>query len=91
MEGGRLFKICESSSQIRILGQVVCKLWLNPKASIQMASEAIMQDIMRSLSTRLDMHWDSLTEEEHGEGIFVYIYTIIQIGNINMVMFSRRE
>ena len=26
-----------------------------------------MQDILRSMSTRLEMHWDSLTEEEHGE------------------------
>jgi hypothetical protein len=43
-------------------------LWLNPKISINVASEAVMQDIMRSLTTRLEMHWDSLTEEEHGEG-----------------------
>ncbi|RZC42657.1 odr-4 -like protein [Asbolus verrucosus] len=62
-----LFEVSETGNQIRIFGHVVSKLWLNPKISINTASEAIMQDIMRSLATRLDMHWDSLTEEEHGE------------------------
>jgi hypothetical protein len=62
------FQISESGNQIRIFGHVVSKLWLNPKISINVASEAVMQDIMRSLTTRLEMHWDSLTEEEHGEG-----------------------
>lgn len=29
-------------------------------------SKAIVQDILRSLEARLEMHWDSLIEEEHG-------------------------
>ncbi|XP_063917965.1 protein odr-4 homolog isoform X2 [Zophobas morio] len=61
------FEISDSGNQIRIFGNVVSKLWLNPKLSISGASESVMQDILRSMSTRLEMHWDSLTEEEHGE------------------------
>ncbi|XP_044267144.1 protein odr-4 homolog [Tribolium madens] len=61
------FEISETGNQIRIFGHVVTKLWLNPKISVEAAAVAVTQDIMRSLSTRLEMHWDSLTEEEHGE------------------------
>jgi hypothetical protein len=30
------------------------------------ASQAVKQDIVRSLASRLELHWDSLIEEEHG-------------------------
>lgn len=54
--------------QIRIIGEVACKLWLNSKGTFGEATEAVKQDIMRSLATRMEIHWDSLTEEELGEG-----------------------
>lgn len=50
--------------QIRLGGHVATKLWLHPKATVKDASLAIIQDIGRSLAARLDMHWDSLIEEE---------------------------
>ncbi|KAJ8967890.1 hypothetical protein NQ314_002595 [Rhamnusium bicolor] len=62
-----IHEIFESGGQLRIVGQVACKLWLQPKISINDASIAVKQDIMRSLATRLEMHWDSLTEEENSE------------------------
>ncbi|KAF7279452.1 protein odr-4 homolog [Rhynchophorus ferrugineus] len=55
--------------QIRIVGQVVSKTWFNSKTSIGEVIQAVKEDIMRSLATRVDMHWDSLTEEELGEEI----------------------
>lgn len=55
--------------QIRIIGEVASKLWLNPKTTISEVEQAIKEDIMRSLSGRVDMHWDSLTDEELGENI----------------------
>lgn len=61
-------EILESSGQLRIVGQVACKLWLQPKVTTSEASGAVREDIMRSLSARLEMHWDSLTEEENSEG-----------------------
>lgn len=42
---------------------------MNPKSTVEIASNAVVQDIMRSLASRLDMHWDSLTEEEDSEDI----------------------
>ncbi|CAG9768609.1 unnamed protein product [Ceutorhynchus assimilis] len=55
--------------QIRIIGEVVCKLWLHSKGTFGEAVQAVKEDIMRSLTTRMEMHWDSLTEEELGEDI----------------------
>ncbi|KAK5645785.1 hypothetical protein RI129_004249 [Pyrocoelia pectoralis] len=59
-------EILNSGGQIRLAGHVASKVWLYPKATVQYASAAIMQDIVRSLAARLEMHWDSLIEEEHG-------------------------
>lgn len=52
--------------QIRLAGHVACKLWLHPKATVGNASQAVIQDLVRSLAARLEMHWDSLIEEEFG-------------------------
>lgn len=49
---------------MRMTGQVVCKLWLHPKATVNFASQAVTQDLIRSLAARLEMHWDSLIQEE---------------------------
>lgn len=58
----------ETSGQLRIVGQVACKIWLQPTVTIKEAIGAIKEDILRSLAARLEMHWDSLTEEENSEG-----------------------
>ncbi|XP_050302642.1 protein odr-4 homolog [Anthonomus grandis grandis] len=57
------------SGQIHIIGEISLRLWLNAKASFGDAIVAVKEDLMRSLSTRMEMHWDSLTEEELGEEI----------------------
>ncbi|KAL3282871.1 hypothetical protein HHI36_006030 [Cryptolaemus montrouzieri] len=59
--------IKSTDNQIKIVGQIVSNVWLNPAISFKIATASIVQDIMRSLSTRLEMHWDSLIEEEHKE------------------------
>lgn len=41
---------------------------MQPKTTIAEASEAVKEDILRSLTSRLEMHWDSLIEEENSEG-----------------------
>lgn len=66
-------ELIDCGGHIRITGQIVCKLWLHPKATVGFATEAVIQDIVRSLAARLEMHFDSLTEEEHGspEGNFL--------------------
>lgn len=51
---------------IRIMGQICCKLWLHPNQTIAYAVISIAQDIIRSLASRLEMHWDSLVDEESG-------------------------
>lgn len=60
-------KVYTAGGQIRMVGQVVSKIWLHPKMLMKEVAKAIVQDLLRSLSTRLEMHWDSLTEEEHSE------------------------
>lgn len=38
--------------------------------------QAVKQDIIRSLASRLELHWDSLLEEEQGspEGMLLHVY-----------------
>jgi hypothetical protein len=38
--------------------------------------QAVKQDIVRSLASRLELHWDSLIEEEQGspEGMLLHMY-----------------
>ncbi|CAH0557442.1 unnamed protein product [Brassicogethes aeneus] len=62
-------EVTESGGQIQVVGHVASKLWLNPKVSIACAKQCVMHDIIRSLTARLEMHWDSLTEEEHSENL----------------------
>ncbi|KAJ8944509.1 hypothetical protein NQ318_011767 [Aromia moschata] len=44
--GSELHEVFESGGQLRIVGQVASKLWLQPKMSIGDAAKAIRQDIM---------------------------------------------
>ncbi|XP_029170976.1 protein odr-4 homolog [Nylanderia fulva] len=59
-------KIRSCNASIRLIGQLVSRTFLYQKASIAEANMAVKQDIVRSLASRLEMHWDSLIEEENG-------------------------
>ncbi|CAL1676002.1 unnamed protein product [Lasius platythorax] len=59
-------KVTSCSASIRLIGQLVSRTFLHQKASIAEANMAVKQDIVRSLGSRLEMHWDSLIEEESG-------------------------
>ncbi|KAH0949711.1 hypothetical protein HN011_000576 [Eciton burchellii] len=59
-------KVISCSASIRLVGQLVSKTFVHQKASIAEADMAVRQDIMRSLASRLEMHWDSLIQEENG-------------------------
>ena len=48
------------------MGQLVSRTFVHQKATIEEATNAVKQDVMRSLASRLEMHWDSLIEEEDG-------------------------
>jgi peroxiredoxin family protein len=70
-------KVISCSASIRLVGQLVSKTFVHQKASIAEADMAVRQDIMRSLASRLEMHWDSLIQEENGspEGkLYIYIF-----------------
>jgi hypothetical protein len=70
---------------MRLMGQLVSKIALHEKSTIEEATNAIKQDILRSLASRLELHWDSVIEEESGspEGIiklhFILIFFIALI------------
>ncbi|XP_034183464.1 protein odr-4 homolog [Osmia lignaria lignaria] len=59
-------RITPCSASIRLVGQLVSRTFVHQKANVEEASTAIKQDIIRSLASRLEMHWDSLIEEENG-------------------------
>ncbi|KAG5332313.1 ODR4 protein, partial [Acromyrmex heyeri] len=54
------------SASIRLIGQLVSRTFVHQRASIAEANTAVKEDIVRSLASRLEMHWDSLIEEENG-------------------------
>ena len=51
---------------MRLMGELVSRTALHQKASIEEATNAIKQDILRSMASRLELHWDSVIEEENG-------------------------
>nr|XP_050859607.1 protein odr-4 homolog [Vespula vulgaris] len=59
-------KVKPSSESMWLIGQLVSKTFVTGKTSIEEATAAIKQDIVRSLASRLEMHVDSLIEEEDG-------------------------
>lgn len=59
-------KVKPSSESMWLVGQLVSKTFVTSKTNIGEATRAIKQDIVRSLASRLEMHWDSLIEEENG-------------------------
>ncbi|XP_043472085.1 protein odr-4 homolog [Leptopilina heterotoma] len=56
----------ECTGSMRLVGQLVSRTFVHQKATIEEAVNAVKQDILRSLASRLEMHWDSLIEEEDG-------------------------
>ncbi|XP_022909942.2 protein odr-4 homolog [Onthophagus taurus] len=54
------------AGHIKLTGQIASNVWMHSKATVKDVCDAILEDIIRSLAARLDMHWDSLIEEEHG-------------------------
>lgn len=59
-------EIKASGGFIRIMGQISCRLWITPSETVGFATQQVVQDIVRSLASRLEMHWDSLIDEESG-------------------------
>ncbi|XP_033343440.1 protein odr-4 homolog [Bombus vosnesenskii] len=59
-------RITPCNASIRLIGQLVSRTFVHQKANVEEANAAIKQDIIRSLASRLEMHWDSLIEEENG-------------------------
>ncbi|XP_058794467.1 protein odr-4 homolog [Phymastichus coffea] len=59
-------RIVSCSASMRLMGQLVSRIVLHQKASINEATNAMKQDILRSLASRLELHWDSVIEEENG-------------------------
>ncbi|XP_076247256.1 protein odr-4 homolog [Calliopsis andreniformis] len=59
-------KITSCNASIRLVGQLVSRTFVHQKANVEEANVAVKQDIIRSLASRLEMHWDSLIEEENG-------------------------
>ncbi|XP_036139942.1 protein odr-4 homolog isoform X2 [Monomorium pharaonis] len=59
-------KTTSCNASIRLIGQLVSRTFVHPKASVAEANTAVKEDIVRSLASRLEMHWDSLIEEENG-------------------------
>ncbi|CAK9832395.1 Protein odr-4 homolog [Anthophora retusa] len=59
-------RITPCSASIHLVGQLVSKTFVPQNANVERANTAVKQDIIRSLASRLEMHWDSLIEEENG-------------------------
>lgn len=73
-------RITPCSASIRLIGQLVSRTFVHQKANVGEANTAVKQDIIRSLASRLEMHWASLIEEENGspEGICFYVLAILK-------------
>jgi len=54
----------DSGSRLRFCGKMCVRVYMRPNATIKEATNAIKEDILRSLSARLEMHCDSLVGEE---------------------------
>ncbi|GLH09052.1 Protein odr-4 homolog [Gryllus bimaculatus] len=59
-------QIIDCCSEMKFLGVLASRVFLHQKATVEEAVQALKGDVIRSLASRLEMHWDSLIEEEHG-------------------------
>lgn len=60
--------------ELQLLGVLASHVFLSHKSTVAEAISAVKHDIIRSLTARFEMHWDSLVEEEYGspEGVSFY-------------------
>ncbi|XP_065347980.1 protein odr-4 homolog [Cloeon dipterum] len=61
----KLTKI-KCSGVLNVGGHVHSRTFLHPKTTVEDAVTCLKEDIIRSLRTRIDLHTDSLVEEEEG-------------------------
>ena len=54
----------DSGSRLRFGGKMCVRVYMRPRSTIKEASNAVKEDILRSLRARLEMHCDSLVGEE---------------------------
>ncbi|XP_069669033.1 protein odr-4 homolog [Periplaneta americana] len=59
-------QVLECCGEMNFLGNLASRVFLHQKATVLEAEQAVKQDIVRSLASRLELHWDSLIEEEQG-------------------------
>lgn len=63
-------KVEDELNVVEVVGEMKCtgilssKVFLHQKATVEEAVKAVKEDIIRSWAARLEMHWDSLIEEE---------------------------
>ncbi|KAL0271848.1 UNVERIFIED_CONTAM: hypothetical protein PYX00_008814 [Menopon gallinae] len=58
--------IVDCDVKLNIMGVLRSQVFLGSKVTFEEAVAAVKQDIARSLSARMELHWDSLIEEEYG-------------------------
>jgi hypothetical protein len=51
---------------MRLSGRMAVRAFLHPRATVGEAVEAVKSDLIKSFSSRCDMHCDSLVGEEIG-------------------------
>lgn len=56
--------IVDVVGEMKCTGVLSSKVFLHQKATVEEAVKAVKEDIIRSWAARLEMHWDSLVEEE---------------------------
>ena len=70
-------------AELHLLGVLASQVFLSQNTTVAEAIRAIKQDIVRSLTARFEMHWDSLVEEEYGSPdgnyLIIFIYFILEI------------
>ena len=54
----------DAESRLKLGGKMCVRVYMRPKATITETSNAIKEDILRSIRARLEMHCDSLVGEE---------------------------
>ena len=54
----------DSGSRLRFGGKMCVRVYMRPRSTIKETSNAVKEDILRSLRARLEMHCDSLVGEE---------------------------
>lgn len=59
-------EVVEVSSRMRLSGRMAIRAYLHPRATVGEATQAVKEDLLRSLNARCDMHCDSLVGEEMG-------------------------